>query len=736
MSSPHAPILRVAVPVPLRRSFDYLGPKGSEARHFHPGCRLHVPFGKSGTTVGMLVGVDARSKLPRERLKTAGRVIDSEPVIAPAHLRFLLWASDYYQHPVGEVLFGALPARLRRGLPARGESRRVWRLLPGPSEPVPPGGRRAPRQDRVLDLLRKQPTGVPEIELLAEPGVDRSTMAALRKKGLVDVVEEPASPQTAARIEAVRLNAEQQAAVDRITGSSRGFQAFLLNGIAGSGKTEVYLELIRTINLLGRQALILVPEIGLTPQFIDRIRRRINSRVRVMHSGLSETERLQAWLDARDGTAGVVLGTRSAVWAPLKHPGIFIVDEEHDLSYKQHDGFRYSARDVAVVRARDAGVPIVLGSATPSLESIHNAAAARYQEIRLSNRYGTSAAPGVEFIDLRGQAMDGALSLRLVSAIEDELAARHQVMLFLNRRGFSPVMMCHACGWIAGCRRCDLPLTYHKKRNVLLCHHCGLKIAPPRRCAQCDAPEILQIGHGTERLAETLAARFSGARILRIDRDSTRRRGAMDRMVESINAGDADILVGTQMLAKGHHFERLTLVGIIDADRGLFSVDFRAAERMAQQLVQVSGRAGRAEHAGRVLIQTHYPDHPLLTSLVNHGYEQFARLALEERRHARLPPFSFLALLRAEHFEPGPAEQFLREARGIIENHSAALELYGPFAAPMERRAGRHRAQLLIQSSQRSPLVRALAACAPEIEELRSARRVRWSLDVDPQDML
>lgn len=728
------PILHVAVPVPLRRSFDYLAPARLAGLRLRPGSRLLVPFGKSRRMVGMLVSIDARSDLPGERIKAITSIIDEEPLLPAAHLRFLLWASEYYQHPVGEVLFSALPARLRRGLSPRKTTWRIWRLVPG-ARVTNGASRRARKQELVLTVLRDSPTGIAEAELLSVHQIARSTILALKKKGLIEAVDQPIVPLPASAIEGVQLNADQAGAVDRIAAALGRFQTFLLNGVTGSGKTEIYLELIRHANLLGRQALILVPEIGLTPQFIDRIRRRIDAHVVVMHSALSETERMQAWLDARDGTAAAILGTRSAVWTPLERPGILIVDEEHDLSYKQQDGFRYSARDVAIVRARDAGIPVVLGTATPSMESVHNAATGRYSEIRLSRRFGKSASPDVRFVDLRGQPMEGALSRHLLESIEQELGAHHQILLFLNRRGFSPVIMCHACGWTAKCRRCNVSFTYHKSKNVLACHHCGLQSRPDQSCGECGAPELLQIGYGTERLAETLIGHFPHARILRVDRDSTRRRGEMNRMMESINAGKADILVGTQMLAKGHHFPKLTLVGIVDADRGLFSVDFRAAERLAQLLIQVSGRAGRAEYAGKVLIQTHHPDHPLLTSLVQRGYEEFARLTLEERRQARLPPFSFLALLRAEHHDAAPPERFLSEARGVFEVNSTGLEFYGPFPAPMEKRAGRFRAQLLIESPNRPRLARALGTCARKLEELPSAKRVRWSLDVDPQDM-
>jgi primosomal protein N' (replication factor Y) len=560
-------------------------------------------------------------------------------------------------------------------------------------------------------------------------------LAALRKSGCIERTEQKAG---AAPVPAPgpQLNPRQAAAVDAVAALLGRFQPFVLNGVTGSGKTEVYLELVARVVAGGRQALVLVPEIGLTPQLIDRVRRRLPAGVVVLHSALPESERMAAWLQARDGTAAVVLGTRSAIWTPLSRPGLVVVDEEHDPSYKQQEGLRYSARDVAVVRARDANVPVILGSATPSLESLHNVQAGRYLELRLPRRAGAASPPVIRIVDLRGQSMHGALSAALLDAIDATVKAGRQVLLFLNRRGYAPVIMCHACGWTALCRRCGVPLTFHKQHGLMLCHHCGVRAAPAAACGECAGDQLLQVGHGTERLAETLATAFPRARLLRVDRDSTRRRGAMDRMVRAIDAGEADILIGTQMLAKGHHFPNLTLVGIVDADRGLFSADFRAGERMAQLFVQVSGRAGRGEEPGRVLIQTHHPGHPLLHALIEGGYEAFAGTALEERRQAELPPFTNLALLRAEHFAADAPGRFLEEARALLERQRRRVQIFGPVPAPMERKAGRYRFHLLVQAARRPDLGEALRPWAQALEELPSGRKVRWSLDVDPQDMI
>jgi primosomal protein N' (replication factor Y) len=455
-----------------------------------------------------------------------------------------------------------------------------------------------------------------------------------------------------------------------------------------------------------------------------------------MHSGLSDGDRLDAWLRARNGSAQVVLGTRSAVWTPLKNPGLFIVDEEHDQSYKQQDGLRYSARDLAVLKASIDGVPIILGSATPSLESLYNSERGKFTRITLTKRAENAKPPAYRIIDMRGRQTTGALSGTLIREITRVLQQKQQVLLFQNRRGYSPVLMCHACGWTHMCTRCDIPLTYHKMANRLICHHCGHIETPSNTCGDCHAREMIQVGHGTERLYETLEGLFPTAKLLRIDRDSTRRKGSMHDYMEKINNGSIDILVGTQMLAKGHHFPKVTLVGIIDADRGLFSNDFRAGERMAQLVVQVSGRAGRARDPGLVMIQTHYPEHPFLLTLVQKDYAHFAEMQLLERKETNLPPYSYQVLLRADSHEDKLPSGFLETAAGILKKTDPGLEIFGPFPAPIEKRGGRYRFQLLVQSGNRANLHKALIPWVNELEHIRSGKKIRWSLDVDPQDLL
>ncbi len=478
-----------------------------------------------------------------------------------------------------------------------------------------------------------------------------------------------------------------------------------------------------------------MPEIGLTPQLVARFQARLGMNIGVLHSGLSEAQRLETWMMARSNGASVVIGTRSAVFAPLPKLGIVIVDEEHDLSFKQRDGVRYSARDLAIVRASQAGVPVVLGSATPSLESLNNIKRQGYHRLLLEQRAGDSRSPRVEVLDLRGRRLNAGLSQPFEEALENCLANSGQALLFINRRGYAPVLLCHACGTPCDCPRCDVHLVLHQSDGRLHCHHCQRTQPAPVRCSCGEQNSMVAVGAGTERVVEYLGQRFPQARIARVDRDSTRRRGVMEGVLEAVHNARIDILVGTQMLAKGHHFPNVTLVGILDADGGIFSTDFRAAERMAQLFVQVSGRAGRGARAGLVYLQTHHPDHPLLRTLITAGYATFAESALKEREQVGLPPFSYQALLRAEAKQRDAVHQFLQASSQACPQ-SPQLRVYGPVAAPLERRAGWMRGQLMLESADRAALHECLGNWLPRLEILKSARRVRWSLDVDPMDML
>jgi primosomal protein N' (replication factor Y) len=722
--------------------FDYLPPlptEGAQVGVLVPGARVLVPFGR-GRRVGVLVEVVDHSDQEPGRLKRVLGGLDPEPLLGPEELALIRWAADYYQQPLGEALLGALPARLRRpgailddrvpGLRATGAGLDVdLRALA-----------RAPRQRRLLELLRAHPEGLETSRVEARLGPCGQTLRELRAKGLAEpcrIGPTPSAAEAARPVEGPTLNADQARAVEAVRAALGGFGAFLLEGVTGSGKTEVYIRLIEAAIAAGRQSLVLVPEIGLTPQLRDRLAQRLPGPMAVLHSALDEGERERAWHRAASGRAHLVLGTRSACFVPLPRLGLILVDEEHDPSLKQQEGLRYSARDLAVRRAQQAGCPVVLGSATPSLESFQNARRGRYRWLRLPRRAGGASDPSISLIDIRGQPLSAGLSPLLREHVAAQVSVGNQVLLFLNRRGFAPVQTCHDCGWVGVCPHCDARLTLHLKPKRLWCHHCGWHRQAPEACPECGGADLRTLGLGTERLEGELEDLFPGVPLGRIDRDSTRRKGELDRLLAAVRRGEIRILLGTQMLAKGHDFPGVTLVGLLDLDQSLYAPDFRAPERTAQLIIQVAGRAGRADRPGRVILQTRHPRHPLLQSLLREGYPGFAEVALAERSAARLPPFGHLALLRAEAPDPELPKAFLRRARGLAEGWSGeGVQLLGPAPAPMERRAGRYRHQLLVECGRRTTLRRFLDPWVAALRTLPRPGGLRWSIDVDPLDML
>lgn len=586
--------------------------------------------------------------------------------------------------------------------------------------------------------LKQSPSGLLDSQLSAQHIGWRPVMKRLQEKSLVESFEENALPIASPLHSAPTLNSDQQHAIDRVLQQqNKGFHAYVLEGVTGSGKTEVYLQIIEDIIQQGKQALVLVPEIGLTPQLLNRFLHRLHGRIAIMHSGLNDEERLQAWLHTQAGSADVIIGTRSAVFSPLLRPGVIIIDEEHDLSFKQQDGFRYSARDLAVKRARDLNIPIILGSATPSLETLYNAQQGRYETLLLPERAGNAKPPTIGLLDVRSQKMEYGVSAQLLQKMKEHLERDSQVLLFLNRRGFAPVLMCHECGWHALCPRCDAHMTLHQSNSQLRCHHCGTEQYKPHACPTCKSDDLLQMGFGTERIEHALKELFPHDEVIRIDRDSTRRKGSMEKLLNEINNGKRQILIGTQMLAKGHHFPNVTLVGMLNADHGLYSSDFRASERMGQLILQVAGRAGREEKEGEVLIQTHHADHPLFQPLLKHDYPGLAKALIEERQQTELPPFTHLALIRAEAVDQQSPMIFLEQARLLLEQTGQnEIILMGPFPALMERRAGRYRAQLLIQANNRKQLQSLFSLSITQIENHKAAKKVRWSIDIDPMDLM
>jgi len=735
-----AAVLRIALDMPLRRLFDYLPHDPGGLGTAEIGQRVRVPFGKQ-RLIGLVMEHAESSELPLARLKPVLDVLDSEPVLDQAALELLRWAADYYHHPIGEVIAAAIPKSLRVGASAVAMEER-WSATADGAEALARGEpKRAPKQRALLAYLVEH-GGATAQGLTAALGDWQPAARALAKRAWVASSEQPVELGEAAATEstaitrsaAPELSSDQRNAVERVGGALGQFGAFVLHGITGSGKTEVYLQLVERVLARGERALVLVPEIGLTPQLVERFRTRFNAPLALLHSALTDYERLQAWRAAFSGRARIVLGTRSAVFAPVPQLGLIVVDEEHDASFKQHEGgFRYSARDLAVVRAQQAGAPVVLGSATPALETLQNVNSGRYTRLSLPRRAAQAKPPQVALVDLRVNAVQAGISTSAIQAIERHLRDDGQVLVFLNRRGYAPTLLCTACGWIAPCRDCDARLTVHRSADRLRCHHCGADAPLPARCTQCGFA-VKPVGQGTERIEEALAQLFPHAPLVRLDRDVVRKRGDMEAVMRRMHSGEARILVGTQMVTKGHDFPNVTLVIVLNADQGLFSTDFRAPERLAQTIVQVAGRAGRGNKAGEVLIQTEFPDHPLLINLLKEGYDGFARVALEERAQAAWPPFSRLAAVRDSAPTAEAALAFLTEARALMRP-PRAVQMLGPVPAAMAKRAGRYHAQLLLESADRAALHRFLTVWLPELEQLKSARRVRWALDVDPIEL-
>jgi len=728
------PILQVAVAAPLPGLFDYLPPPGVDTADLQRGVRLRVPFGR-GNRIGFVWALSDHSQLPAASLKHAKALLDREPLLPAEDLDLLRWAADYYQHPLGEVLLAALPQRLRQAQSPQPPRPKAWRLTVAGRATDPQSLTRAPRQAALLQALGEWPRGVAQETLQAECGPCAPVLKRLLEQGWIESCH-PTQPEDKTPPAPPQLNPPQADAVAAVAQALGGFRAFLLDGVTGSGKTEVYLTLIEQTLERGGQVLLLVPEIGLTPQLQRRLARRISAPVALLHSALAEGEREAGWWAAREGRAAVVLGTRSAVFVPLPRLALILVDEEHDLSLKQQDGFRYSGRDLAVRRAQQRRCPVVLGSATPSLESLRNARNDRYTWLRLPARAGDAKPPRLDLIDIRSVRLHGGLSPVLIRLLRENLAAGHQSLLFLNRRGYAPLLSCFDCGWVAGCPRCDARLTLHLASSLLWCHHCGWQHRAVETCPKCGGANVKPLGQGTERLEEVLGRLFPEVETARIDRDSTRRRGSLEKLLEAARAGRYPLLLGTQMLAKGHHLPDVTLVGILDLDQGLYGADYRSSERMAQLLIQVAGRAGRAEKPGRVAIQTRHPDHPLLQTLIHRDYAAFAEMALEERSQAQLPPYTAQALVRAEAKDAESPRQFLEAAVALAGSLPPELQLWGPVPAPMERRAGRYRAHLLVQAQERSQLREFLAEWVNGLYRLKRTGQVRWSLDVDPQEIL
>jgi primosomal protein N' (replication factor Y) len=732
--------LRVAVNAPVWTPFDYLPPSGLTAEEILPGTRVRIPLGRR-SAVGIVVDHAARASVAETALKAVQELLDTRPVLDAGLLQLLRWTAEYYHHPVGEVMVAALPKPLKEGAPAEARVAR-WRLTEAGREALSAEAtRRAPAQHALLQLLAASPAGMAADELKGQLPSWRTTARPLRQRGWIDSYDGAPDDVADAPWESSvppSLSGPQAEAVAAIDASAGSYSCLVLRGATGSGKTEVYLQTAQAVLARGGSVLMMVPEIALTPQLVTRVTQRLRAPTAVMHSGMSDPARLASWRRARAGQARIVLGTRSAVFAPLDDLQLIIVDEEHDSSYKQYDGgCRYSARDVAVVRAHQLGIPIVLGSATPGFETLHNVAGGRYRVLPLPRRDDQAPAPRLALIDLRSHSPRQGLAGPVTDAIGRHLALDGQVIVFINRRGFAPTLLCTACGWIAPCPDCDARLTVHRSEERLSCHHCGHQRPLPECCPRCGY-HVKPVGQGTERVEQTLRELFPTQTLARLDRDTAGTAAELERIVGDVQSGQTRILVGTQMVTKGHHFPGVSLVVVLNADQGLFSVDYRSAERLAQTIVQVAGRAGREKLRGEVLIQTEYPDHPLLQSLLRGGYEAFAGTAMAEREAAGWPPFTRLAVLRASSPASDGATNFLAAARALAPLEAfdpASIRVLGPAPASLARRAGRYYAQLLIESPERAVLHRFLDAWLPRIERLGRAHRVRYALDVDPLDV-
>ncbi|TDO95569.1 primosomal protein N' [Marinomonas balearica] len=730
------PYIKVALPVPMRRTFDYKVPKAIAVRHhLKPGMRVKVPFGKS-QRIGIIEALAEESQWSDAQIKPLSALLDDSPALNEETFSLCEWAARYYHHPIGEVLFHALPVLLRKGESADFRTETWWFATEAGSQTQLDDLKRAPRQVEFLKAVQQHQNGLSQ-QVVSLLGLAPAAGKSLEEKHLVyreqrqflKMAETHAHQKQVPPV----LNDEQRIATDHILEHANQFHVSLLDGITGSGKTEVFLRVIDKLIKQDKQILVMVPEIGLTPQTLKRFENRLDTDIVLMHSNMTDRERLDAWLLCRQGHAKVIIGTRSSIFMPIKNLGMIIIDEEHDASYKQQDGFRYHARDLAIKKAQSVNAPVLLASATPSFESLNNARQTKFAWLKLRTRAGSAQMPTIERVDLRGQSLIHGLSEYTLEKMKQCLARKEQVLVFLNRRGYAPTLMCHQCGWIAACDHCDVNMTVHRKANKLHCHHCDHHKALVFECPECHSRELFTVGEGTEQVEAALIPIFKDTPILRIDRDSTQRKSAMTQITQKIHEHDQAILVGTQMIAKGHHFPNVTLVVVMDADAGLFSADFRGMERTAQLITQVSGRAGRASKPGQVLLQTYHPDHDAIECLCERSYEEFASENLQERIALALPPFYHQIIIRAESANEWEATQFLKNLREMLMPYcEAGIGFVGPYSAIIVRKAGQHRALLSIKSPQRGNLHRLTSIASQWLEQESRTQKIRFAIDVDP----
>lgn len=725
--------IQVALNLPMFGTFDYLLPEHVDPLSIQAGMRVEVPF-RNQKKIGIILSCNTSSNYPIAKIKPATQIIDEQPIVDDAFLKLAYWLSEYYHAGIGEVLAVMLPTNIRTGHECVLPKLIKWFLDPAFD---PNKVKRAPKQKHATEILAKHPNGLSSEEA-KRYNISLQTLQALQEKDIIRSKNVDSEiPALQIQTSNLELNLEQNNAIQQISQQFEQYDTWVIDGVTGSGKTEVYLKLIEKALQQEKQALVLVPEIGLTPQTIARFSDRFNVEIAVLHSGLTDKERMHAWIKAKQGIAKIIIGTRSAVFTPMKNLGLIIIDEAHDASFKQQDSLRYHARNVAIKRAQSTNIPIILGSATHNLETLYNAQLNRFKLLHLHQRAGIATTPSFQLLDIRNHYLKEGISPQIIDTIEKTLARKEQVLIFLNRRGYAPALICHHCGWIAECTRCDAKLTYHLEPLHLHCHHCDSTKPLFHHCPECQSTNLLALGLGTVKVETVLNELFPSTKIIRIDRDSTRRKKSMADFLEAINSGDAEILIGTQMLAKGHHFPNVTLVIILDGDSGFFSSDFRATENFGQLLMQVAGRAGRAEKSGHVIIQTRNPDHPQLQSLIQNGYNQLAQDLLNERQAAGLPPYSFLSLIRAHAKNAHVTHEFLEQVKALaIKLHTKTIKILGPIPSPMSKRSGNYHSQLLLQASDRVLLKHFLTMLIRDIAKLPNAKKVRWSLDVDPTDLM
>jgi primosomal protein N' (replication factor Y) len=701
------------------------------------GERVAVSFGPR-KVIAVVISIETECHV-EAKIKPISKRLNDSFHLSDSLVSFLKLCANYYHHPIGDVFQQALPKLLRQVKKIELQPPMVWHseeiIASEQKEALVRVETKAPKQFALFQLIAKH-QGISWAELRTL-GYSKAQLNALVAKDLI--MEEKHKPCLFSWQESKLshenkqvLSTEQAIIVAAISQSVDQFSCHLIDGVTGSGKTEVYLQAMEKVLADNHQVLVIVPEIGLTPQTLLRFEQRFNVPICLHHSNLNDTERLDTWLNAQQGSAAIVIGTRSAIFSPLHQLGMIIIDEEHDSSLKQQDSFRYHGRDIAILRARQLNIPIILGSATPSFESLQNALSGKYQYHQLRKRAGNSTKAKIALIDVAKQQMEFGLSGTLKHEIKQTLARGEQVLVFLNRRGYAPAINCQECHWLCDCQRCDKPYTFHQKQQLLICHHCGSQKRIPKQCPECGSVRIAPVGQGTEQLEQRIGELFPDSSVVRIDRDSTRKKGELTKLLQEITDKKHQLLIGTQMLAKGHHFPDVTLVAVLDGDGALFSFDFRASEQMAQLLIQVAGRAGRASKPGKVLVQTSYPDHPLLQDLVHNGYQHFAKQALVERNQAMLPPFSFQALFRADANYPSYPEKFLRE---LTELPLVNCQFAGPVPAAMEKKAGKFRYHLILQAKSRKQLHIAILQLLAAIPNNEWQSKVRWSLDIDPIDL-